>query len=324
VTYQVVDGKIESNSCELNVAHHCNLTCRGCIHLSPWMKRQYADPKVVLDDLSKMARYYRPKRLTLLGGEPLLHPAIQDVISAVRESGITDYITVTTNGVLLSKMADSFWDAVDEVKVSSYPGKEMPEDKYKQCIELAQTHNVVLKMRHYRHFQESYSAVGTENRALIRRIYQSCQMAHTWHCNTVDSGYFYKCPPALFIPKLLHLEAAGEYAEDRIPISDGADFAGELLRYLNSPEPLKACTNCLGTVGASFPHVLQPRSVDPPARPTEELVDWGYLRVQERAPILAHPLFILRTGINWRDMLTYVRTRRLIRSSSRGRATRTP
>ena len=62
---------------------------------------------------------------------------------------------------------------------------------------------------------------------------------------------------------------------DALRIEEGPDFQARLLDFLNSPIPLRACSNCLGTVGRTFPHRLTPRaewskSLD---RPVAELLD---------------------------------------------------
>jgi molybdenum cofactor biosynthesis enzyme MoaA len=62
-----------------------------------------------------LAACYRVESLKLLGGEPLLHSGLLDVINAVVEAGISDKVCVVTNGVLLPRMKDEFWGAVDEV-----------------------------------------------------------------------------------------------------------------------------------------------------------------------------------------------------------------
>ena len=80
---------INKSLCEINVVHHCNLSCRGCTHLSPIWSKVFVDPKTLLADLRTLAGFYRAEKVGLMGGEPLLHPDILAVMGAVRESGIT-------------------------------------------------------------------------------------------------------------------------------------------------------------------------------------------------------------------------------------------
>ena len=59
------------------------------------------------------------------GGEPLLHPRIADVITLTRRLLPRIRIVLATNGILLKRMGDEFWDAIVncgvELHLSSYP-----------------------------------------------------------------------------------------------------------------------------------------------------------------------------------------------------------
>src|SRR5262245_27405170 len=117
--------RLYGNACEVNVVHHCNLTCRGCFHLSPVFKKHYVTAESMQADLTCLAKYYHAGSVRLLGGEPLLHPDLLGMIAAARASGVSRRVVIVTNGLLLSKMPDVFWRAVDKVRISSYPGKHM-------------------------------------------------------------------------------------------------------------------------------------------------------------------------------------------------------
>ncbi len=56
-----------------------------------------------------------------LGGEPLLNKDICSFMRAARESGVFRNIRVITNGLLLSKMSEEFWQLADIVRISVYP-----------------------------------------------------------------------------------------------------------------------------------------------------------------------------------------------------------
>jgi GTP 3',8-cyclase len=275
------DSKIHSQSCELNVVYHCNLSCRACSHLSPQMKKSLVAPEEVYNDFSILAKYYRPEHVRLLGGEPLLHPALVEIVDAVRRSNISDRIRVITNGILLWKMPDLFWQGVDEIHISAYPGYEPSDEKEERYRRQAIEHNVDLKILYFDSFRESYSELGTTDRNLIKRLYSTCQIAHVWQCHNVSDGYFYKCPQSLCIPRALKDIPLAKTADDGIKITDSGTFLSELQRYLESKEPLHACQYCLGSAGKLFPHEQEPRHIARAARSTEELVDIEFLETLE-------------------------------------------
>jgi hypothetical protein len=59
---------ILNNYCEINVAHHCNLSCRGCTHLSPVLSKEFIDPETLRTDLRTLGKYYHAGMIRLLGG----------------------------------------------------------------------------------------------------------------------------------------------------------------------------------------------------------------------------------------------------------------
>lgn len=271
--YRVVDGRILNRRCEINVAEHCNLSCRACSHLSPVNPKTFVDPDVVARDLTALSRSYHAKVVRLLGGEPLLHPDLLAVIHAARRSRVSDSVMIVTNGVLLPRMPAKVWSAIDAVEVSLYPKRSLSEQAQRACADTAAAHGVAVRFRTCNEFQESYSEIGTTDDRLVDRIYTTCNVAHRWRCHNVINGWFYRCPQAHYIPKVLQSDGRSEYV-DGIEIEDSPAFMPRLLAYLQSPEPLEACRNCLGTAGRYGPNEQVRRADFRPRQmaPTEELV----------------------------------------------------
>lgn len=283
--YLIINEKIYNHkACELNIVEHCNLSCRACSHLSPILPKHFVTPKQVFSDCSTLAKYYHSKYLKIIGGEPLLHPNLIQVIDAIRSSGISEIIQVVTNGQLLPKILDIFWQKVDEVSISIYPGKEFSSDDLEKVEHQAKLHNVVIEYLYFDNFRESYSELGTRDEKLVRRIYSTCKIAHTWHSHTVADGYFYKCPQSLFLPKIINNDL--NY-QNKIKITDSPEFAENLLTYLNATEPLSSCYHCLGSVGKLFAHEQKPHSTwrSPQKHTTEELIDLNYLAISESSTL---------------------------------------
>lgn len=252
--YRVIDGKIRNSKCEINVAEHCNLSCQGCSHLSPVVAKHFVEPAQVLRDLSVLARHYRVDEVRLIGGEPLLHPDLPSVVAAVRASGIAARVCVVTNGLLLARMGESFWEAVDAVEISLYPGRGPTAEQQDRVAALARAHEVDLVATRVSHFRQSYTEIPNRDPALVERVFRSCKVVHDWRCHTVAGGLFFRCPQSYFLPKVLtdHFERPDV---DALPIDDAEDFGGRLLAFLNSPGPLASCSQCLGTSGTLVSHV---------------------------------------------------------------------
>lgn len=260
---RVVDGKIIPHyACQTDVVSHCNLACRDCDHISPMAAKKFADPDTLFRDFSTLAKVYQPRLVQLLGGEPLLHPEIVPVLQAIRASGISDRLMVVTNGVLLSRTKDSFWENINDLEISIYPGFQPDQKQLQAYKDKARDFNVRLEIYWFKEFRRVFSLQTAQDPALVRKIYRNCKKVHMWGCHSVYEGYLYRCPQSHFIPKLLGLEA-GEHTRDGLKLHDGAGFREELFDFLTSPEPLKACWNCLATAGIMRPHIQ--------VRPTEWL-----------------------------------------------------
>jgi MoaA/NifB/PqqE/SkfB family radical SAM enzyme len=84
--------------CSLYVTDRCNLDCAYCTEYDN------SRPHPSLDDLKKWIRKIRQlgtMRIALVGGEPLVHPDIVEIVRYCRELGFAT--SLTTNGFLLTR-----------------------------------------------------------------------------------------------------------------------------------------------------------------------------------------------------------------------------
>ena len=131
---------------DVQVADHCNLGCRGCLHFAPIAEPRFLDLDGFERDLNELARIpglggYLTG-LALMGGEPLLHPRLPEIVRMARGYLPDAHVMVASNGLLLKRMGDDFWEALSECDVglvlSPYPLKV----DYPALIELAREHGV--------------------------------------------------------------------------------------------------------------------------------------------------------------------------------------
>jgi MoaA/NifB/PqqE/SkfB family radical SAM enzyme len=98
---------------EVDLTQHCNLNCAYCFHYSPIAKEIYLDVDKYNNDLARLQLLCdgNVSHILLLGGEPLLHPKINEIMDITRRrfNKVTNIIIVT-NGTLLTKQPSDFWD----------------------------------------------------------------------------------------------------------------------------------------------------------------------------------------------------------------------
>ena len=279
--FSIADGKIAPPySCEINAVDHCNIACRDCNHASPGVAKAISNPAIVLSDLLLLSKNYKSYVLKIVGGEPLLHPDLLALLHAVKKSNICEYIALVTNGTLLQQMPDEIWAELDEVELSIYPENRTKLERHLADIQQkAARHGVRLVLSPYRDFRITFSTIGTADTALTRLIFRNCKLANLWGCQSIHNGYFFKCPQCIYIPQILDDPHKYDYRLDGLKISDSPEFLSELMTYLSTQEPLKACRYCLGSSGKLRPHKLVKASEwkYTHARPIEELVDYKKL-----------------------------------------------
>ncbi|GHE70211.1 hypothetical protein GCM10018785_43390 [Streptomyces longispororuber] len=279
MTVSLTDGKVRNpEGVEVNASLQCNMRCRSCAHLSPLFRRENADPAEVHDTLSVLSRNYHAAYAKIMGGEPLLHPDIVGLIEAVRATGVSDTILVATNGTLLHRMPDRFWQAVDSLEISVYPSRMLAPEDVERYRALARDHGVSLLVNYYTRFRAVYSETGTDSPGLVRDVFDTCKLAHFWNSHTVYEGWLYRCPQSVFMPRQLRT-GGWDTRVDGIEIDDGPEFLDRLHRFLTRDRPLKACRNCLGSVGRLHPHEERPRTGWQVTEPLEDLVDRPFLDI---------------------------------------------
>lgn len=122
-----------------SLATHCNLNCKGCAHFSPLSPEEYPDFEEAERDFARLGELFHGKcsTISLMGGEPLLNPQIEDYCRMVRKHFPIGDIQVVTNGILLLKMPDSFYKTCKEAKISihvtPYPIKLNHKAIRKRC-----------------------------------------------------------------------------------------------------------------------------------------------------------------------------------------------
>lgn len=240
---------------EVNLTEHCNLRCAGCNHSSPHLQTKFmslTDFKLDFDALLPIIHAYD---FRIAGGEPLQHPELLEFLRIPSQSDISDIVTVVTNGVLIPDAPEEMWDLIDRLIVSIYPGitLRMSPNEIKQK---ANAHGVLCLIKDTPEFMLAVLNHPIKEASLVQTIYDRCDVAHLWGCNTMHEGRLYKCSVAPFLEARLAGRGV-QFANreiDGVPLRNNPNLRKDLEDYLSSREPLKACLYCLGTIGKRFPH----------------------------------------------------------------------
>jgi organic radical activating enzyme len=256
---EALGGRIRLEAFELHVTEHCNLRCAHCCNTSPYLDEKSLTPSAIAQTLHTMSGVIHADVFKIMGGEPLLHPEITEVIRVVRRSGIGDVVRLFTNGLLLHRMDDAFWRALDHLTISSYDSAPVRPEHLRLIEEKARQFDVVLNVKNVDAFSHVMNDVRQRDDSIVYETWKRCWLRH--RCLVARDGRFYSCTRAAYLPELHErLTLTDPYRDpearrdaDSVAIDDD-DLAAKVLALLNRDTPVNACRFCLGGDGPRERH----------------------------------------------------------------------
>lgn len=182
---------------EIHLVDNCNLNCAGCSHFSPLAEPNELTPETYEDNLKKISQNVLDKMtsIRLLGGEPLLNKDINEIIKISRKYFKNAYITIITNGILLRRMSDLFYDTCKDNNVAitiTYYGLNLNYDDLYQFIKDKGLDVYFWGMSdgEKTFFRYPINLSGTEN---YEENYKECWCIKDWQCLQLDGTKLYCC-----------------------------------------------------------------------------------------------------------------------------------
>ncbi|HEY0272727.1 MAG TPA: radical SAM protein, partial [Chitinophaga sp.] len=115
--YYLTGHRIKTESFEIHVAEHCNLRCRDCCNISPFNAKHFMSLTEVQAVCDFVKAHLQPDVFKIAGGEPTLHPELDKVLHTIQQARTGCAVRVITNGLLLHRMSDLFWENVDQLTI---------------------------------------------------------------------------------------------------------------------------------------------------------------------------------------------------------------
>lgn len=267
-TLNMEKSKIISEKLEINVTNMCNLSCRGCSHLSPICTQHTFDIDKLRSSLDRLNKVFHCQTVRLLGGEPFLVANLPEIIDVVRKSNICNSIAIVSNGLLINEKHNQILQSIDVLEISDHHvGVNV------DYIATLAKGKCKLQVLDFEAFRESYSEKGTNDTNLIEQIYKTCLISQIWKCYNLEDGHFYKCPQAHVLKSIKNL------LPDGVNVLLATNLKDDLQSYINSECPLSACKYCLSGVGNLFKQQQINRKIwrKQQNRSTEDMLDYEFL-----------------------------------------------
>lgn len=223
-----------------HVTDHCNLNCRGCTHFSNISEKHFSDIGQYRGELDRLTHVFSDiTEIYLLGGEPLLHPELPAFIETTRDHFPNSRINLMTNGVMVNRMGEEFWDAM-RVTGAWLLCDDYPVGASREEIDrLANDHGVLIEWTEPREefFKLPIDLTGSQDAAVSFR-----QCRGVMNCPVMKDGRLYPCAYIAFIDIFQNkydvpdIEAG---PADSISIDEDPY---EIMRFLMEPVPW--CRHC--------------------------------------------------------------------------------
>ena len=236
---------------EVHLTEHCNLNCKGCSHFSPLADEAFLEVGAFEKDMARMAQLFSKndiQMISLLGGEPLLHPLVNDFMRITKKYFLNMPLQLVTNGLLLGNKSKSFWEtcrATDTfIRISHYPIAL----NFSALIEKAMIEGVELFLEPThapKNFHKDiYDLLGLQDERLSHSV---CKIFG--ECCQLNEGKFFPCNNAANFHHLNRFFNLGISlsADNYIDIYQ-AQSKDEFIKLITSPIPFcKYCnTNAQG------------------------------------------------------------------------------
>lgn len=141
-----IRGVIGRPILDVHVVDYCNLNCASCNHFAPIAKRRLLALDGYEHYLELLARMdgadFFFDSVYLMGGEPLLHPQIADIVLLTRRYLPTSDLYIATNGLSLASMPSEFWLACKQGRSTILLTRYPIDVDYDGLLALAEQHGV--------------------------------------------------------------------------------------------------------------------------------------------------------------------------------------
>ena len=202
---------------EFYITNHCNMNCKYCNRFNNYNFKGHYSWDEYKDTYKRWAEHIKFKSIGILGGEPLMHPDIENWLTGIRSLWPTSNIRITSNGTLLGKNKNLYKLARDlDIKIvvsvhnfndmdssvqsldTFYPDNFTVEqnmlDKVffaRQAVDESNVKVIINK------FNSMHQSTVINQNGILRLHNSAPELAHKTcdmkSCHTIVNGKIYKC-----------------------------------------------------------------------------------------------------------------------------------
>lgn len=236
----------------LNITNRCSLNCRDCSVFIPRVitPRDYPAEDIIMDFRTLLRVIGRTRIANCYGGEPLLHPQLPKIISALSNERNFERISFITNGTLLPSRELLDVIKADErilVRVSDYG---QLSKNLRPLLRMLDENAIKYEVANYSYWDRP-SKIGYTNSTPeeLRSKFLDCTS-----CNVVFimNRRLYLCSTG---SALCNIDVFPESANNYVDFRDERDLTSRIERFVHrrwNGEYLDACKYCSGNHCSQF------------------------------------------------------------------------
>ena len=230
---------------EFNLTDYCNLNCKGCSHYSPVAEKEFEAIEELENSMRKISSVKNShliEEVFLIGGETLLYPQIKEAMVMARKFFPWARIIIFTNGLLIPKLDDEFWNICKETEtemaITRYPVKF----DYDKVESICREHGIPTEIFGDRGEENSFFKLPLDPEKK-----QNKRLSHfrccAFGCVTVDHGRIFPCSQAACVGHLNRRFGTDfKWEKDDYIEVDNIKDAKEIIRLRLKPIPF--CGYC--------------------------------------------------------------------------------
>ncbi len=227
------------NYMEVQVVDSCNLKCNYCSHFCYLIdKTILINVEDIKKDFEVLSKKVNIKTIRLLGGEPLLHPHINEFMEVTRYYFPTSTIKLVTNGLLLKYKDKAFWNVYKENKIKIDISYYYKFKNYLNEIKDILKANGVEDTSKIEKIGIFYDLFNEEGNSNVEKAFKTCTRKR---CPCLWNHKLYICPDCF----RYYYNKKNNTNIELPPYIDIYKYSGEkIYKILSSKKPPEACKYC--------------------------------------------------------------------------------
>lgn len=252
----------------LVITTRCSLRCKNCDSLIPYMKnhQHYNADDIAMDIEHVLEVIGSIRRISLFGGEPLLHPELPKILNRFLKDDRIGFVDVITNGTIAPSddflaVACSFPEKF-LMRISDYGELSRNIEKIKMLLSKNALKHEITNYSYWDRLQQMGHTGETEEELIVK--YRDC----TTRTMYVNNGKLLICSPVTWLSQLGVLPNAElNYADLRAHENVRKTHIADYIRNRYADKYIDACKFCSGN------HCVQFENKVPVAEQTTELLN---------------------------------------------------